>query len=105
VIGDVVQLKTGDRMMADMRLVKQHALEMEESALTGESVPIAKDIKASDDLDLEPQNQKNMVFMGTTVTKGNGLGIVVGTGMQTVMGQIASLMSRSEERRVGEECR
>lgn len=99
VIGDVVQLKTGDRMMADMRLVKQHALEMEESALTGESVPIAKDIKASGDLDLEPQNQKNMVFMGTTVTKGNGLGIVVGTGMQTVMGQIASLMSQTSKQK------
>lgn len=99
VIGDVVKLNTGDRMMADMRLVTNNALEMEESALTGESLPISKEIKASKDSDLEAQNQKNMVFMGTTVTKGNGVGIVVGTGMQTVMGQIASLMSKAAKQK------
>ncbi|WP_373895966.1 cation-translocating P-type ATPase [Virgibacillus natechei] len=92
VVGDVVKINSGDRIPADIRIVKSNSMETEESALTGESLPVVKHATAIDSDSLEAQDQVNMGFMSTLVTRGSGVGIVVGTGMNTVMGQIASLM-------------
>ena len=97
VIGDVIKIKSGDRVPADIRIVEASSLELEESALTGESLPVAKTGRAIHQNDLDPQDQLNMGFMGTLVTKGNGIGIVVKTGMNTEMGKIASLMMTTKK--------
>lgn len=97
VIGDVVKLTSGDRIVADIRIVKSSSIETEEAALTGESLPVMKHATAITKDDLDAQDQVNMGFMGTLVTRGSGIGIVVGTGMNTVMGQIASLMVNTKK--------
>lgn len=97
VIGDIVKVNSGDRVPADIRIVKSNSLETEESALTGESLPVMKHATAIMRDDLDAGDQVNMGFMGTLVTRGSGIGIVVGTGMNTVMGQIASLMSNTKK--------
>ncbi|WP_281279484.1 calcium-translocating P-type ATPase, SERCA-type [Aquibacillus sediminis] len=97
VIGDMVRVNSGDRAAADIRLIQSNSLEMEESALTGESLPIAKHASVIQQEDLEPSDQKNMAFMGTLATRGSGIGIVVGTGMNTAMGQIADLLVNTEK--------
>jgi len=91
--GDIVRLSSGDRIAADMRIIQTNGLETEESALTGESLPVTKRTEAIGQEDLEAQDQTNMAFMGTLVTKGSGQAIVTATGMNTVMGQIAKLMA------------
>src|SRR5699024_6299673 len=95
VVGDVIRLTSGDRISADVRLVKSNSLETEEAALTGESLPVMKHVQAINKSNIDAQDQTNMGFTGTLVTRGTGIGIVVGTGMNTVMGQIASLMVRT----------
>ncbi|WP_200411136.1 calcium-translocating P-type ATPase, SERCA-type [Virgibacillus salexigens] len=97
VVGDVVRISSGDRIPADVRIVKSNSLETEESALTGESLPVMKHATAIRKDKLDAQDQVNMGFMGTLVTRGTGVGIVVGTGMNTVMGQIASLMGNTKK--------
>nr|WP_255639798.1 calcium-translocating P-type ATPase, SERCA-type [Aquibacillus saliphilus] len=97
VIGDIVKLSSGDRVSADVRITQSNSLEMEESALTGESLPTAKHANAIQQENMEPADQKNMAFMGTLVTRGSGIGIVVGTGMKTAMGQIADLLVKTEK--------
>src|SRR5699024_8809852 len=97
VVGDIVKVKSGDRIPADLRIVKAASLTTEESALTGESLPVLKRETAIKDQNLDAQDQVNMAFKGTLVTRGFGIGIVVGTGMNTVMGQIASLMAHTEK--------
>jgi len=97
VIGDVVRVNSGDRVPADIRITKSNSMEAEESALTGESLPVAKHEFVITKDGLEAQDQVNMGFMGTLVTRGSGVGIVVGTGMNTVMGQIASLMTQTKK--------
>ncbi|OZU90378.1 ATPase [Virgibacillus indicus] len=92
VVGDIIKVSSGDRVPADIRIVKSNSMETEESALTGESLPVMKHATAIVTDSLDAQDQINMGFMGTLVTRGSGVGIVVGTGMNTVMGQIASLM-------------
>ncbi|QKY68989.1 cation-translocating P-type ATPase [Lentibacillus sp. CBA3610] len=92
VVGDVVRLNSGDRIPADVRITRSNSLETEESALTGESLPVMKHATSITRDKLDAQDQVNMGFMSTLVTRGSGTGIVVGTGMNTVMGQIASLM-------------
>lgn len=95
--GDIVILDTGDIIPADLRLLETSQMELEESALTGESVPVKKiaDKAYSDHVGLG--DRKNMAYMGTVITRGKGLGIVVDTGMQTEMGQIAGLIQEVEE--------
>src|SRR5690625_3662189 len=85
------------RITFDLRIVQANGLETEESPLTGESLPVMKHATAIRKDDLAAQDQVNMGFMGTLVTRGSGLGIVVNTGMNTVMGQIASLMVRTKK--------
>ncbi|PAV29944.1 calcium-translocating P-type ATPase, SERCA-type [Virgibacillus profundi] len=92
VVGDIVKITSGDRVPADIRIVKSSGMETEESALTGESLPVMKHATAIVTDSLDAQDQINMGFKGTLVTRGSGIGIVVGTGMNTVMGQIATLM-------------
>ncbi|MFD2628326.1 cation-translocating P-type ATPase [Oceanobacillus kapialis] len=97
VVGDIVKVSSGDRIPADIRIIKSNSMETEESALTGESLPVMKHATAITRDQLEAQDQVNMGFMGTLVTRGSGIGIVVGTGMNTVMGQIASLMANTKK--------
>jgi Ca2+-transporting ATPase len=89
--GDVFFLETGDYVPADGRLFEAVNLKVEESALTGESVPVDKNIKVFAE-DLPLADQKNAVFMGTIVTYGRGKGVVTGTGMQTEIGKIAAMI-------------
>lgn len=94
--GDLLLLETGDRVAADLRLVEVTGLEVDESPLTGESAPVAK---TSSPLAGEKPglgDRMNMVFAGTTVTRGRGLGVVVSTGMKTELGKIAGLLENSE---------
>lgn len=88
--GDIVMLEEGDAVPADLRIFRENLLSTNDFALTGESNPTRKFIHAiKGDALLGDRN--NLVFMGTTVATGNGLGIVVATGMQTELGRIANL--------------
>ncbi|WP_334109507.1 cation-translocating P-type ATPase, partial [Anoxybacillus sp.] len=91
VVGDIVKFTSGDRIGADVRIIEAKGLYIEESSLTGESLPVEKQT-APLAQDVALGDRTNMAFMGTLVTKGSGVGIVVGTGMNTAMGQIAHLL-------------
>ncbi len=93
VMGDWVLLEAGDSIPADLRLVESVALKVEESALTGESVPVEKGISPLGEENVPIGDQTNMAFMGTSVTYGRGSGVVVATGMQTQMGAIATQLT------------
>ena len=97
--GDLVLLNAGNRVPADIRLVEAVNLRMEESVLTGESVPTAKETEPSDAPDLELADRRNMVYAGTTVAYGRGRGIVTATAMETEFGRIARMVSTVEVRR------
>lgn len=94
--GDIVYFEAGDRIPADVRLFEVKDLYVEESALTGESVPVHKELGLLAPGDVSIGDQYNMCFMGTLVTRGAGQGMVVATGMQTAMGQIAELLNTQE---------
>ncbi|KKK39622.1 ATPase [Mesobacillus campisalis] len=94
--GDILKFSSGDRIGADVRLIESKSLEIEESALTGESVPVQKFTEALRVPNPGIGDMENMAFMGTLVTRGNGMGIVVATGMKTAMGQIADLLQNAE---------
>ena len=93
--GDVVDIEAGDRLPADVRLLSATALEVEESALTGESLPVTKHCAPLGDARLGPADQRNMAFMGTLVTRGRATGVVVSTGLDSQMGSIARLLAES----------
>lgn len=93
--GDIVILEEGNRVPADVRLIEVSNLKVDESELTGESVPVVKDIKTLKDVQLA--DRKNMAFMGTLITYGRGLGVVVATGISTEIGKIATLVEEREE--------
>ncbi|SMP42740.1 Ca2+-transporting ATPase [Neorhodopirellula lusitana] len=88
--GDIVQLETGDRVPADLRLVRCVNLKLDESALTGESVSADKSIEPIE-LATELAERRNMAWTGTAVTGGRGMGVVVATGGSTEFGRIAKL--------------
>jgi Ca2+-transporting ATPase len=92
--GDLVLLETGDIVPADLRLLNTAQMEIEESSLTGESLPVKKNAESIYNQNTDLGDRKNMAFMGTTVTRGKGKGVVVDTGMQTEMGQIAGLIQK-----------
>lgn len=94
--GDIIKFSSGDRIGADVRLIESNSLEIEESALTGESVPVPKYTGTLNIADPGIGDMENMAFMGTLITRGNGVGVVVGTGMKTAMGQIADLLQSAE---------
>ena len=95
--GDVVLLESGDRVPADVRFLSVNRLQVEESALTGESVPVDKTEAAIDDPELPLGDRKNCGYMGTMVTRGSARALVVATGMATEMGKIAGLIQSTEE--------
>jgi len=94
--GDIVELQSGDRVPADIRLISVTDLAMTEAALTGESELVSKDIKALKG-DLVIGDRKNLGFMGTAVSRGTGLGVVVAIGTETAIGRIADLVKSTEE--------
>ncbi|WP_100373261.1 calcium-translocating P-type ATPase, SERCA-type [Bacillus sp. FJAT-45037] len=94
--GDVVKLTSGDRIGADIRLVSTNGLRVEESSLTGESVPVHKHASPLDSANASIGDQENMAFMGTMITQGNAIGVIVATGMKTEMGKIAHLLQSTE---------
>jgi sarco/endoplasmic reticulum calcium-translocating P-type ATPase len=96
VVGDIVLLESGDRIPADIRFVEANSCYAEESALTGESVPVGKHAAPITEPQLPLGDQRNMGFMGTMITRGTAKGIVVRTGMATEMGKIAGLIQQTE---------
>ena len=96
--GDVVLLEAGDAVPADARILECASMKVEESALTGESVPVVKKADTlSDDKEVPLGDRKNMVYMGSTVVYGRGTAVVCGTGMNTEMGKIADALTKAEE--------
>jgi len=94
--GDVVMLRAGDRIPADLRLVEAINLQVEEAALTGESLPIEKHAMQLPDADLPLGDRKNMAYAGTVATYGRGRAVVVETGMGTEFGKIAKMLQSVE---------
>lgn len=94
--GDVVLLESGDRVPADVRWIETSSCSVEESALTGESLPVTKHSQVISEEDVPLGDQKNIGFMGTMMTRGTAKGIVVRTGMNTEMGKIADLIQNTE---------
>ncbi len=101
VVGDIILLEAGDAVPADARLLESASLQVEEAALTGESVPVTKFIdiiNLSDGVkDVPLGDRKNMVYMGGTVVYGRGTAVVTATGMDTEMGKIAGALAQAEE--------
>ena len=93
--GDVLFLEGGDIVSADLRLMEASLLQIDESALTGESIPVQKDVEPLEE-EVPLAERENMAFKGTAVTRGSGWGIAVATGMDTELGQIASLAEEAE---------
>lgn len=99
--GDVVLLEAGDSAPADCRVIESASMKIEEAALTGESVPVEKHAgvislaEGTDDVPLG--DRKNMCYMGSTVVYGRGRAVVVGTGMNTEMGKIASALTSAKK--------
>jgi P-type Ca2+ transporter type 2C len=91
--GDIVQLEAGDIVPADGRIVRSATLEAQEAALTGESAPIAKDASPLGSPDVALGDRTNMLFQNTSVTRGTATLVVTATGMQTQMGQIATMLT------------
>src|SRR6516164_6090534 len=93
VVGDVVLIAAGDEVPADGRIIAASALQIDESALTGESVPAAKDAETLPGGDLNPGDQTDMAFMNTPVTHGSGIMIVTATGAGTELGKISGMLA------------
>ncbi|MBC2641159.1 MULTISPECIES: cation-transporting P-type ATPase [unclassified Rhodococcus (in: high G+C Gram-positive bacteria)] len=91
--GDIVHLEAGDVVPADGRLLTSATLETQEAALTGESAPVPKDPRTLDAADVPLGDRTNMVFQNTSVTRGTATMVVTETGMNTQMGEIASMLS------------
>lgn len=86
--GDIIILQEGEKVPADARIIFSNGLKVDESALTGESVPVDKIEEKIEKLKVSPSEQKNMIFKGTLIVSGSGEAIVVATGINTVIGSI-----------------
>jgi len=95
-IGDIVTFENGDIIPADLRLIDVDELSINESLITGESIPVEKAIKSIDKKNLMPHEMKNIAFMGTTVADGLGKGVVFSVGMNTYLGKTASYLKLEE---------
>ena len=96
VVGDVVLLAAGDDVPADGRIIEAASLQIDESALTGESVPASKGVDVPDGDNLAPGEQTDMAFMHTPVTHGSGVMIVTATGADTEVGKIAGMLATTK---------
>ncbi|MGW2606595.1 cation-translocating P-type ATPase [Streptomyces mirabilis] len=97
VVGDIVLIAAGDQVAADGRIIEASALQIDESALTGESVPASKDARTLAGLGPSPGDQTNMAFMNTPVTHGSGVLVVTATGAGTEVGKISGMLSATEK--------
>ncbi|TDX52779.1 calcium-translocating P-type ATPase, SERCA-type [Orenia marismortui] len=96
--GDIILIETGDKIPADARVIESNSLEVDEASLTGESFPVPKkDSTLKSDIEVSVGDRENMVHMGTVVTKGRGRAVITTTGLDTEMGQIASLLQESKD--------
>lgn len=95
--GDIVMLEAGDVVPADMRLLEAASLKIEEAALTGESVPVEKDLSVEVSADAGIGDRVNMAYQNSNVTYGRGSGVVVNTGMYTEVGKIADMLANADE--------
>ncbi len=98
-VGDIVMLDAGDYMSADGRLLESHSLQMNESSLTGESLPVDKITAVIEQSDLPIGDRKNMVFSGSFVTNGRAKVVITSIGMQTEIGKIAHLLGQAKEKK------
>ncbi len=99
VVGDIIILEAGDAVPADARLIECASIKAEEAALTGESVPVNKNIdvlEANGTDEVPLGDRKNMVYMGSTIVYGRGAAVVVATGMDTEMGKIADALAQAQ---------
>ncbi|KAL6236717.1 hypothetical protein BDW75DRAFT_104247 [Aspergillus navahoensis] len=97
--GDMIELKVGDTVPADVRLVDAMNFETDEALLTGESLPVQKEVDVTFDEDTGPGDRLNIVYSSSTVTRGRARGVVVGTGMKTEIGAIAAALHASDSKR------
>lgn len=97
VVGDIVLLEAGKFIPADIRLIEASVLQIDESALTGESVPVDKDTAVLLDEDLPMADRLNMAYMSTFITNGRAEGVVVAVGKDTEIGKIAVMMTEAEK--------
>ncbi|KAJ5484875.1 Sodium transport ATPase 2 [Penicillium diatomitis] len=97
--GDMVELKVGDTVPADVRLTEAFNFETDEALLTGESLPVQKEADQVYDVDTGPGDRLNIAYSSSTVTRGRGRGIVIGTGMRTEIGAIAAALRGGDSRR------
>ena len=98
-VGDIVMLDAGDYIPADGRILESASLKVDESALTGESLGVEKNIEIIDKEEVPLGDRVNMVYSGSFVTYGRGVCLVTGTGMKTEVGKIASLLKSTQEKR------
>jgi Ca2+-transporting ATPase len=97
--GDVLELEAGDAVPADARLLQTINLATQEAALTGESLPIAKDARAELPDDAPIGDRSTMLFTGTSIVRGKGRALVVATGKDTELGKLSTMLSESEEQK------
>lgn len=95
VVGDCLLLEAGDNVPADCRLLSSFSLQVQESALTGESVPVDKDADSSVQENAPLGDRRNMIYLGTVTAAGKATAVVVQTGMKTELGRIAGMLNRS----------
>ena len=93
--GDIIKLQTGDKIPADARVIELVILETQEAALTGESLPVKKELKVLPEK-TQLADRLNMVFSGTIITNGKGRAVVTNTGMQSEIGKIAKLIEEAD---------
>jgi len=94
--GDIILLEEGDKVPADARLIETINLEMDESALTGESTPVSKELVVLKKEKIVVSEIRNMIFMNTSVSRGRATALVVGTGMSTEIGKIAKTITEQK---------
>ena len=94
--GDIVMLEAGSGVPADLRLIEAEQLAADESALTGESHVVDKNIETLAEPDLAPGDRRNLVFKGSLITRGRGMGVVIAIGLDTELGHIAALLHGAE---------
>ncbi len=95
--GDILLLKTGQRVPADARLLEAFGLEVDESSLTGESFPVSKDAATTIPSDTRITDQTNMIFAGTIVTRGRAKALVTATGVNSELGRVVGITKATKE--------